>query len=803
MIILFFFCLSGLGYSLEKEDATSNYLCEYGIKLYRKGDIDDAIHELKKALQINPYNEKAQDYLRRITGQAKSPTAVIPTITNKKYGRLEIICPLKTCINDSTVFYAQAEGDDNNIYEWDFGDGSSDKGKKITKSYTQAGTYKIKLTQYDSTPLRQRRPSATKLITVYSPPIAEAGQDTTACVGQKVILDGTQSRATNSIERFFKYNPLTYIWDFGDGTPKTKGAKVKHIYHNPDRYKVTLKVIDGKARKCADSEDSVFITVYDYPDIVIRETTLGCPERQINFSAFRIARSLERASRKDLKYTWDFGDGTIEEGEADIPHTYRKGGEYLVKVIADDQQGTKCSQSSNTLKVKINHPPEPAFTFPEKICTEQEAIFDASATQDNTPEELTYRWNFGDGTYAEGKQVKKVFSSGGIYKVTLSVNDHTGTPCNINTISKTVKVSTPAAIGKYKDIDVCIPRGRNYYKVTFDFIGGSDKKKKNRLFYYWDFGDGTNAQGKNVAHIYQKEGQYTVKLKVDDGSGLPCSFSYGTVNVNLNKQPFIDAGGDIITCIGNTVTFDATGSATKNKTPLAYTWDFGDGSTKAQGARVNYSYKKSGIYQVKLIADDGKNTKCSVASDTLNVYVNSGPNIAISKIASGCAGKPINFNASKTTDPDGDYLKFTWDFGDGTITEGRSNITHTYEKGAEYLIKVTADDQRNSSCSKSSATLKIKINTPPVANSGPNPVCCTNVESVFNGSNSYDLDGDPLAYYWDFGDGSTSKEAQTTHIYTKKGDYKVTLKVDDNSGTPCNSSTSSFTASVHEKSLYQ
>ncbi len=44
----------------------SSALCEYGIKLHKEGQIADAIHELKKALIINPHNLKAKNYLTKI-----------------------------------------------------------------------------------------------------------------------------------------------------------------------------------------------------------------------------------------------------------------------------------------------------------------------------------------------------------------------------------------------------------------------------------------------------------------------------------------------------------------------------------------------------------------------------------------------------------------------------------------------------------------------------------------------------------------------------------------------------------------
>ncbi|KHE93000.1 MAG: hypothetical protein SCABRO_01236, partial [Candidatus Scalindua brodae] len=95
--------------------------------------------------------------------------------------------------------------------------------------------------------------------------------------------------------------------------------------------------------------------------------------------------------------------------------------------------------------------------------------------------------------------------------------------------------------------------------------------------------------------------------------------------------------------------------------------------------------------------------------------------------------------------------------------------------------------------------VNVRINTPPVADAGPNHVCCLNEESNFDGSKSFDADGDNLSYLWNFGDGNTGKGKKVTHIYSKPGTYIVSLTVNDNSGTKCNSATDSFTAVVNAK----
>jgi PKD repeat protein len=452
VVILLLLCSYKVGYTRE-EDTSSNYLCEYGIKLYQKGDIQGAIHEFKKALQINPHNEEAREYLRRISLKEKLPPLSIPaTINKKKNAKLGISSPGKICINEATTFYGQVTDDNDFIYEWKFGDDTVEVGREVIKTYTKAGTYKVSLAEYDNSPVRHRRAYATKLINVYSPPVAEAGQDITACVGEDLILDGTQSYTTNSIERCLNCNLLTYIWDFGDGSPKVKGARVKHIYRNPDTYKATLKVIDGKARKCSDSQDSTIVTIYAHPDITIRKIAPACPARQINFAAFRIATSLEKIDRKHLKYTWDFGDGTVEEGKADISHTYRKAGEYLVKVTADDQHGTRCSQSNDTLKVRINNPPE-ANAGPNLVCcTNVISVFDGSGSVDLDKDPLSYSWDFGDGSTGKGVKTTHVYTKKGDYKVTLKVDDNSGTPCSSSTDSFIATVhERPVSIINYKN----------------------------------------------------------------------------------------------------------------------------------------------------------------------------------------------------------------------------------------------------------------------------------------------------------------------------------------------------------------
>jgi len=83
--------------------------------------------------------------------------------------------------------------------------------------------------------------------------------------------------------------------------------------------------------------------------------------------------------------------------------------------------------------------------------------------------------------------------------------------------------------------------------------------------------------------------------------------------------------------------------------------------------------------------------------------------------------------------------------------------------------------------------------TPPQGTSEKLPVAIahTNLSSgvvplqvSFNGTGSYDPDGNITTYYWDFGDGLRQRGSEVSHTFNEVGRYNVELTVIDNDGIP-------------------
>lgn len=137
----------------------------------------------------------------------------------------------------------------------------------------------------------------------------------------------------------------------------------------------------------------------------------------------------------------------------------------------------------------------------------------------------------------------------------------------------------------------------------------------------------------------------------------------------------------------------------------------------------------------------------------------------------------------------------TWMFENDTL-RGRSITIKFDEKGYHpYTLSVTGSLQGL----RQTAVIidSVHINTPPTAWAGGNRSFVAGESMAFDGTVSEDPDGRIVQYFWDFGDGNTATGARVDHIFRTPGTYTVTLRVRDNSDSPCNEATASVNVRVN------
>lgn len=142
----------------------------------------------------------------------------------------------------------------------------------------------------------------------------------------------------------------------------------------------------------------------------------------------------------------------------------------------------------------------------------------------------------------------------------------------------------------------------------------------------------------------------------------------------------------------------------------------------------------------------------------------------------------VSFNGSGSTDPDGTIASYSWNFGDETPAGSGVSPQHTYASGGTYNVTLTVTDNSGATSSVSHPVSAVAPppNQPPTA---AFTTSITNETVSFNGSGSFDADGNITAYSWDFGDDTPAGSGVSPqHTYPGPGTYPVTLTVTDDGG---------------------
>jgi hypothetical protein len=285
------------------------------------------------------------------------------------------------------------------------------------------------------------------------------------------------------------------------------------------------------------------------------------------------------------------------------------------------------------------------------------------------------------------------------------------------------------------------------------------------------------------------------------GSNYTGSYS-GTAAVSPvlgtpNLPPTANAGPNQTVFVDTTVQLDGTGSTDANGDPLTYQWSLTSvpsGSTATLSSTTNpqpsFVVDKPGSYTAQLVVNDGfvNSTPSTVIISTKNSppVANAGAN------QTATVTSTVQLDGSGSTDVDGDSLRYKWSFvsmptGSNTTLSnpGIVNPTFVVDKKGTYTIQLIVNDgQVDSAPADVTVTT---LNSPPVANAGPNQKINVGQTVQLDGSGSTDVDGDTLTYAWSMlstPGGSTATISNPTSVkptfYVDLiGTYIVQLVVND------------------------
>lgn len=645
--------------------------------------------------------------------------------------------PLSVCENTVATFTDQstsAAGDPIITWNWDFGNGNTSTNQNPNNQYTSNGSFMVNLqvaTAFCSS-------TDSLLVSVEPVPTASFTQDQTqGCPILPVNFSNTSIGATS------------YNWDFGDNNNSTMQDPTNNFQNiNTTNANYTITMIASTAFGCT---DTAYSSVTVYPGVIADFTDNGfpgCAPLDVNFT---------NLSTTGQTYAWDFGDGS-GSNTYNTTHQYINStlfiDVYHVSLVVTSADGCVDSASND-----ITVYPIPNFGFssvPDSGCSPLSVSFPSVIGA------VSYQWDFGDGNTGTGPTPTHLYSNSTTNDVVYNVQLIATSPFGcVDTTGGTVKVfPNPTSQFTPTSAQGCAPFNAEFQNLSIGSVS-----------YDWSYGDGNSSTDSNALHTHLYYNTTSTPLNYDISliaySDRGCS---DTSTQTITVFPTVTAAftGDTAGCTPVQINF-----TNQSMNSTSWNWDFGDGIVDVT-PNPSHFYTNSGTtdttYTASLVAVSSYGCSDTAYQDIL-VYPT--PNAQFTAI-------PVNQTFPSTTvdvtntSTLGSW-NYNWDYGDGSTISGLNPSPYSYSTWGNYTITLVVASPY---CSDTT-TQDIVINPPPPLpefyGSGAG---CRPFTIQFTDSSTY-VD----TYFWEFGDGGTSTQANPLYTYYVAGTYNVTLTVTGPGGT--------------------
>jgi PKD repeat protein len=266
-----------------------------------------------------------------------------------------------------------------------------------------------------------------------------------------------------------------------------------------------------------------------------------------------------------------------------------------------------------------------------------------------------------------------------------------------------------------------------------------------------------------------------------------------TVTISPNAPPTLSLTGPYSGAEGSAVSMRANASDPESQ-PLAYDWDFGDGSAHGVGATPSHAFPDNGSYNITVRVTDGVNTTTATTAASISNVAPTGTPVA--PTAPVNQGTPFIIAISGATDPspvDRASLQYRFSCGGGFgPLQSSPTFSCTQAVAGSYNVQMRIRD-KDGAITTYSAVVAVANVAPVVVINNPNPIHIA-VGGTLNFSGRFtDLGTTDNPWQgritWGAGQGQKNLGSVTPgtnitalHAYTTAGTYTVTFSVQDKLG---------------------
>ncbi|MBL7811973.1 MAG: PKD domain-containing protein [Bacteroidetes bacterium] len=391
-------------------------------------------------------------------------------------------------------------------------------------------------------------------------------------------------------------------------------------------------------------------------------------------------------------------------------------------------------------------------------------VFTNSSTT-NTGGIKIYNWKFGTDT-STAKSPVKSFTTVGKTSVKLLVVSSGN--CK-DSVTKNIYIDPdPQASFKINNNTQCLPGNQ------FNFTGTSTLSTGTIMQTQWDFGDGSTQSVANPAKSYANAGSFSVSLVVTSDKGCTDT-ARNSVTVKKNATADFTINSDAQCLAQNNFIF-TDASKNNGETISLRTWHTGDGN-QSNSQNPSYSYSAPGNYKVKLIVRTSYGCQDSLVKN-VNVYAMPTVKPRVNEKTQCFTNHQFEFTDSSTVQ-NGTLFKRTWYVDDGTkSTFLKWNKSFT----SVGIHKVKLVVESNYGCSDS-GELQIRAVPDAIAKIGLTAVNTCLGNNLFQLADNSTITGGSIAKRrWDFGDGTSATQKNTSKTYGNAGTYTARLVVESDQG---------------------